>query len=500
MDPFAAFGDDDDDDDIDDAVNDSSSTSRAVAQSLVDQVNRKQGHRQEETTTPSQSVPLVPTWTPPSTWPKPLYMHPDVVIAQDLPPMGRGLVCCARDLTPGTLVLVEEPMMTWENSSDSPLNLAETDFDVLSGLEQILKHPKRGAIVKAMEGLHPTKQDMEAAASNSCTLVDPVLQEQITSRLTKLRAQYAEDDRFHECVRLVKTLLPDDNDSSTLRLLLVLRYNALQGGLFLYAAMLNHGEPSPNCIKFKEAADRITNNTRSYSEVRVLRHIPACTALTISYLPTLMAHASRRHYLWQQHYFDIGTPHANSRMERVHGSIPESALEVTAGASTTGRIERALAEMKLLLRDATSWDEVIAIELATDELCQATASQLGNDEHILLLPCRHLHTEACHKLLEHPHSSSRQQRSIVLQRLIVSCQHLNTLQSLFYSADGVDRATTNQDLAAAIQEWIGLGGSTTNTTSENWPAIAATAQKEYQRISALYPYNVEEMIANYKHG
>ena len=62
-----------------------------------------------------------------------------------------------------------------------------------------------------------------------------------------------------------------------IRILLALRYNGFESGLYLHLAMLNHDTYCPNSVKFADISNK------QYSEVRTNQWVQPGQALTISY-------------------------------------------------------------------------------------------------------------------------------------------------------------------------------------------------------------------------
>jgi hypothetical protein len=195
---------------------------------------------------------------------------------------GRGYVA-SRRLEPGTLVLVEEPIMEWP-----PEQLGEK-LDIIS-IQRLLQHPNASKIVQDMEDFHPTKDQVDTHSE------DEANEEQISKMMKMLQSQCTET-QLSELVELAKEKEIRSRNSSFLtitdivRLLLALRYNGLETGVYIHVAMLNHS-CHPNCTKL------LPSGEQSYSEVRTTRVVHAGESLTISYVCHIMSHSSRRKYLW----------------------------------------------------------------------------------------------------------------------------------------------------------------------------------------------------------
>ena len=185
---------------------------------------------------------------------------------------GRGCVA-ERDLPPGTLLLVEEPLISWS-----------VDDNALDGskIRALVGHPNALQIVHDLEFFHPTKRTvdgMEDGQSNP---------DQVEHMMQTVRSQFSSNEELQSIAQLASELHIVNADGSVLteadilRLWLALRYNGLESGVFRYAAMLNHAD-QPNCVKF------LSSSSTTASEVRTTRAVAAGAPLTISYVPGVVA-------------------------------------------------------------------------------------------------------------------------------------------------------------------------------------------------------------------
>jgi hypothetical protein len=121
---------------------------------------------------------------------------------------------------------------------------------------------------------------------------------------------------------------PDGSSLTTMdinRLLLTLRYNGFESGLYLHFNMFNHDE-DPNCIKYRPEEESEQKVPYNFSEARATQFVKKGEALTL-------------HYLWDQHCFDIGdedvflkyvhSPRNIYESELVGGKFPASTREET---------------------------------------------------------------------------------------------------------------------------------------------------------------------------
>lgn len=434
-------------------------------------------------------------------WHPPLLLGPMKIVSSL--PFGGGRGCVAeRHLAPGTLLLVEEPLATW-SVEDNRL-----DLDTLITL---FGRENASQIVQDLEHFHPTKRAVDDVV---CEGGDRADDEQVDKMMSTLRAQYSDDPLLPLVIdaakerKLVNTDGSELAETDVLRLLLALRYNGLESGIFCYAAMLNHAD-QPNCVKFLPAAGQ------SYSEVRTTRAVAPGQALTISYVPRVMSHASRRRHLWEQHRFDIGPAPGGAapwqRSERVQNRVPVSALDAWDEDSPTRRVERTVAALDgtyhdavaTLARDgdyATVSALVQALEQASLALCTEAEHQLGNAQHVLLVPCRRLHLDAC-DLVQRDPSLRVADRLKLLSRLVETACRLLRLQKMLLGPDHFDVARTNLDLAQGIDELLSrapqrllnlrLDGLSSISA---WSALECKVRRDYERIAALYPRDVAARV------
>ena len=428
-------------------------------------------------------------------WPKPLFQGPITLVSSVMEyGGGRGFIA-SRRLPPGTLVLIEEPIMTW------PDEQLGKKLDLIS-VEHLLERPEAQDLVANMEWFHPEKRVVDEGTGS---------EEQITKMMEMLRSQCT-DERIDRLLELATKRNLTSRDSSPLsttdivRILLALRYNGLESGVYLFVAMLNHS-CHPNCTKFLPV-------TKSFSEVRTTRVVEAGEMLTISYAPRILSHASRRHLLWSHHKFDIGANlKGNQRtLELLGKSFPPSSTQFFDDKTITARIENSIEEMESISRQLTeevssgmansnqAWETLKALELATLELCNESTRQLNSERHILLVPCLQLHIEITHLVQSAPSNSVATQLGI-LSRQVQSIQKLLPLQHLLFGKDHFDSGKYNLDLSNAIRELLirspkclidlNIPGL---KDARDWSGLEHKSRKESCRIQALYPRDAESLV------
>lgn len=511
-DPFGVFGDSSDDEDVEGnaLVREETEVNR-IGRSLVNLANRKACTVDEVPTTmttasAAANLPadtahecdeLVLPWSPP------LYIGPMKIVASLPYGGGRGCVA-ARKLPSGTLILVEEPLVGW--------SVEENRLD-LETILNLFERENASQIIHDLEHFHPTKRAVDG--------IEPCNEDQVDTMIKSLRSQYSDDPLLPLVIEYSKERNLVNADGSAItevdvaRLLVALRYNGLESGIFMHAAMLNHAD-QPNCVKFLPATKEYnhqSNSSYAYSEVRTTRAVSQGEPLTISYVPRTVSHASRRKHLWEQHRFDIGADLSGSirQMELIGNRLPVSALNKWDDDSTTHRIEMAIAELDAMYKDAVAEGDVAAtseqakaLEQTSLELCTAAEYQLRNQNHVLLVPCRRLHMDSC-DLVQRDQSLSLADRLKLLGRLIVTARSLLQLQKLLLGSDHFDIARTDLDLAQAIEELLSrspkllLALQLEGLQNESaWSALEYKVRKDYERIKALYPCDADKYISGAK--
>ena len=510
-DPFAVF-DDSDDNDVD-RDEEPSWASQNLLQTINQRMQTTFRETNETATTKtiqnstasidSRELSSLLFTSVPCNWKKPLYLGPILLTAEDQFGGGRAYVA-SRDLGPGTLLLVEEPLLTWPKEQlGKPLDLISVQY--------ILSCRKAQEFLHQFEFLHPTKEATETTTTaftgscNSSCSSNNHHHIQVGQMMAAAKEQL-ESDRIDSLVKLAnechlrnanETLL---SSNDIVRLFLALRYNGLESGIYLHGAMLNHA-CQPNCVKFPP-----TLYSTNYSEVRTTRHVRAGESLTISYLPRILSHASRRYLLWDQHRFDIGDLTLPATMELVCHNIPMSQPERYKENTISFHVEQATSALEDQYQEVTShlhdpdiWDQIHALEVTCSELCSQAMFQLKNKEHLLLIPCLRLHLDVCDLVQRGPLTAS--QRNMLLLRLIESGHALMSLQSQFYGDHHFELAKTYLDMSQAMEELLSKGHKL--LLERNLPTLSTFAdcskleyrcKREHERIKALYPHDAEDFI------
>ena len=527
-----------------------------------------------------------------------LYQSSQIRLVQSLVQFGgcRGYIA-TQTISPGTLLLIEQPIVSWSDRTNTtshshPPNENETLFYIFYHhilMNASLSSIQKQRILHDLEFFHPTKLVVEECLRHVPSEIEPTLSsdnnnhvtqhssnispdtiEQVYNMIQELRLKFGEHshgdhhdskenkngNNYHltpdtKLFQQIRDRLVDFSNSDTspmtnddiYRILLTLRYNALQSGLYYYSAMFNHSDVY-NCVKFippTSSSNSGTKRTRHYSEIRTTRTVLKGEPLTISYIPNILSHASRRHYLWQQHRFDIGNtiPPEESvlyPMECIQNQFPILSNMNDYTDTVTYNIETAVSELEgmyhdieqllqqqeqhgIVNNDVDLFQQAQELEQASLELCiSAEQELLQNPRHILLIPCRRLHVDICCMVQQHYEDQlllSFVDRMKLLSRLVLSAYQLRYLQTMLYGSDHFDIARTNLDIVHGIEELLSRSpkhlldlskqfmnadddtpchGIATLQTISHWSTLEYTVRKDYERIKALYPDNSSAYI------
>ena len=300
-------------------------------------------------------------------WPEvpPMYIGPMHLLEKNGSSMGRGYVATT-DLPPGTCILIESPIISGWSTSQSGKRLGlesvkyilekENANAIVQCMEEL--HPRKVQVdacslwlfplfpgEKSLHNLNETDvahdEEADGDANKKKTSMKSIDKIQIVDMMSEIMMPTitTDDDEdknsnnYDSSISISTNKNPDHyqiqqqvqslvsyaaqhnihntngspiNCIDIVRLLLTLRYNGFDSGLYLHFSMFNHGE-DPNCIKFRPVLEE-DNTAAHYSEARTTRYIRKGEALTLHYLenPREVSHSTRRRQLWEQHRFDIG--------------------------------------------------------------------------------------------------------------------------------------------------------------------------------------------------
>ena len=550
-DPFACFGDEDDSDASADqgvaADDDDSDKHRGVAQKLINLSNSNMNSQVEIENDNSISMNNMfqssyqdqKQRTAHLPWPDypPLYLGPMHLNKSLSEGGGRGYVA-SHDLPPGTCVLIEKPLVDGWSDEQMGKRLG------LESIRYLLQLKNAQDIVDSLQELHPRREKVESVfqsleANGPVQTLDRI-------QIVDMMAMLEKDAAFREEQRSLVFLAKEHNicnpDGTFLtardinRLLLTLRYNGFESGLYLHFSMFNHNE-DPNCIKFRPGKEASPTITCNYSEARTTRAVKKGEALTLHYFenPREVSHATRRRIIWDQHQFDIGdentfraylnSPRNIYESELVGGKFPDSSTQESSSDEEppiTVNIEKSLDDLEDMFleiqqafksepsgEDKSSYfDRAAALELALGELIIASQSALGNNYHILLERCRRMHLDVIELLLSNCSDTLTNKQSIELMvRFLQSVQPLLEALRKRCGNDHPDVARASFDFAMGIQTL--LSRSPKRLLSLKLPELTSMEQcskmehfyrSEKTRIEQLYPRDVADIIATVQHG
>ena len=458
----------------------------------------------------------------------PLYFGPMAVI--ETPNSNRGYIA-TKNLRPGTLLLVEEPLFKW------PQEQIGCELG-LSSIKAIFDNERAQEIVNEMEYLYPTRSDVDAICiieKEKEVKLNDNQRVQIKDMMDAMKFQLDGEKLLERVVATAqqKGISKSQNgmnsildDMDVFRMLLALRYNGFDSGLYLHFAMFNHSCDA-NCIKFMPEND-LKGNNRKYSEVRTTKFVRVGEALTLHYLnPREVSHATRRKHIWEQHRFDIGEQMSLYRselqeMDLVNGSLPISSRDNQDQENATSLVEKSLRDLQDLFRElniasssnpagneaAEMFEHCKALEMATEELIQASSNKLNNKRHLLLIRCCRLHLDSSEILLRLGTSGLREfcltnkQQLEIMKKFVCTCHNLLSLQTQYLGCDHPDIARTNYDLAMGINGI--LSRSPKSLFELNLPGLTnfdgcqrfeGDCRKNHHRIDLLYPRDVEQKIS-----
>ena len=178
---------------------------------------------------------------------------------------GRG-VFAVEDISPGTLIIAEMPILPW-----SHVDFSDSE-EILHFLETILTNPHTLTLCR---NLHPRM--IETCSSEEVNRMRQFLS---IDRIESLA------NKYHR------------TENEVIILALVIQHNGFSTGLYHLLSYFNHS-CNPNCIKFSP------KNAYSPSEIWSTNFIPKDTELVICYCnPRETSSSAMRTYLLENHFFN----------------------------------------------------------------------------------------------------------------------------------------------------------------------------------------------------
>lgn len=386
---------------------------------------------------------------------KPLAVGP-IDLVTDFNGVGgcRGYVA-ARDLQPGTQVLVEQVYVPWP----SDVETSDPEFFVAT-MESVLSRPDYQDIMQHLGHLFPERledlpEDLLAAG-----------REKYGPQVDELCQNFSELALTHDQV---------------LQNVFAMQCNAFDSGVFLYNAMFNH-DCNPNCVKF---TPEDAGPEGGVSEVRVARPIRKGEQLTISYLyPREQSRENRQKNLREQFGFDCDCelckrgdsvlPPPRGAEDESEGLKPamQELEKVLVGAEESIKADPASAASAL----------AVALETLSDAL------EIVAHDHLVFMRIHKLVADSCDLLLR-ANTERVCEYSILFLR---SSYELLELQRSYLNPDHIDLARTLNDVSQGIQLLLSFDPKVLLTEFPEWKDFRQASvvenqyRQEYRRLKRMY--------------
>lgn len=368
----------------------------------------------------------------------------------------RGYVA-ARDLEPGTQILVEQVYIPWPRDVEP----ADDEFFVAT-LESVLSRPDYRDIMDHLSFLYPRELgDLPADV------------------LAAGRAKY--DDQIAELVGNFSDL-PLHHDE-LLQNVFTMQCNAFDSGVFLYNAIFNH-DCNPNCVKFTPETS-VAGDGEGISEVRVAKRVAKGEPLTISYLyPREQSRERRQKNLREQFGFECMCP----LCKRGDSVLPPPATAAQANSQEANMIEleKVLAGSEEMLKGSEA-SAATVLSIALEALSDAL--EMTAHDHIVFMRIHKLVADCCDLLLKSLPGKDVREYAILFLR---SSYELLELQRGLLSPDHIDLARTLNDVSQGIQLLLSLDQKALLEEFPEWKDFRQASivenqyRQEYRRIKKLY--------------
>ncbi|GAB9465678.1 putative set-domain transcriptional regulator protein, zn-binding site [Globisporangium polare] len=368
----------------------------------------------------------------------------------------RGYIA-ARDLEPGTQVLVEQVYVPWP----SDVEQSDPSFFIAT-LESILSRVDYKDIMTHLSYLHPQQ-----------------LNELPDELLVAGRAKYGD---------LLKQLRLDFqhlvlSEDELMQNVFAMQCNAFDSGVFLYNAMFNH-DCNPNCVKFTPES-----TTPGISEVRVAKKILKGEPLTISYLyPREQSRENRQQNLREQFGF-VCVCDLCRRGDSVLPNPPPSSGEDEEGDNgdrvEMRDLEKVLGVAEELLKTKANAAQVLQIALES----LSDALEIVAHDHIVFIRIHKLVADSCDLLLQAKPNQDIREYAILFLR---SSYELLELQQAYLNESHMDLARTLNDVSQGIQLLLSYDPNALLEEFSEWKDFREASfvenkyRQEYRRIKRLY--------------
>lgn len=386
---------------------------------------------------------------------KPLAVGP-IELVQSCVGIGgsRGYVA-ARDLEPGTQILVEQVFIPWPQDVEP----SDPEFFIAT-LETVLARPDYQDIMDHLSYLYPRE-----------------LSELPEDVLAAGRAKY--DDQIDELMGNFHDLTLEHD--ALLQNTFAMQCNAFDSGVFLYNAIFNH-DCNPNCVKFTPETSAAGDGI---SEVRVAKRVLKGEPLTISYLyPREQSHERRQQNLREQFGFNCSC----ALCKRGDSVLPPpaSATQATDQGMSMFELEKILAATEEMLKDnAASAANVLSIALEA----LSDALEMAAHDHVVFMRIHKLVADCCDLLLKSKPRQDVREYAILFLR---SSYELLELQRSLLNPDHIDLARTLNDVSQGIQLLLSLDQKALLEEFPEWTDFRHASivenqyRQEYRRIKKLY--------------
>jgi hypothetical protein len=467
-DPFALFGEDDDDDNNDNDELSSTTATEPMVSSRPFLTRQQHCDEFEEITFVPQRIFLHDAELLPSisSWPYPLYRNESYWEIVTTQPYGRA-VRATQAIKAGTLLLMEKPLWdlsttTTTTTTSPPQDTMQSPTDILyQGVQWLLDQQYNNPpLQQYIEHLHPTLKQVERVINNNST--SDTLTQTERDQIADPMEQLQHDTQLQQ---MGATL---DDNITLRRYYLLLQYNLLRTGLYLYVALWNHQHQAPNCIKLG-------------NQIWTCRSVEQNEMLTIDYVPEISSR--RAAIVWEHHKFrepQVPLPAWIPPYEAVLQEFQE-------------QYQLLIAEQHQATHQHMEWAmalEQAMLELLTDD----KESSLGDDAYSFLwIPCRVLYLQVGQYLLSSATTTSTASSSFhltnkgriaLLERLLQQTQVLLRQQQHYYGPDHLYLATTYDELAQLCHYLVQQDPSTYHAKVS---AMENVYRKQHERIRLLYP-------------
>lgn len=269
-----------------------------------------------------------------------------------------------------------------------------------------------------------------------------------------------------------------------LRLLLVMRFNAFDGGIFVAFAMLNHA-CLPNCAKLLRKGEE-------GSELVAVRDVSAGEEVRISYLAPMEQPLSvRKVAIEGQHYFSLGNV---------------SGFPLGCEESRPGLSEKAVAKIHSVLGELEGKSRKRMRQASFEERMSALTEEMDDTlgkNHVLRLRCWKLVVRVCDARLgrlarggfDEDADKLAEYQSLILRQMSAARKVLDGLRHLWSGENHHEMATFHDVASEAIRYTLSSGDKGLQSdmfkrlgvdSFSSASKVESEHRREFRRISAAY--------------